>query len=90
MNLYLTYTSQAIAVIECNLITLNCELPIPGTEVWDTPIKAINENLWFFRKPSPEGWITSQGNHYTQEQMMLGVTQGIEQEFNKDWVEAFV
>ncbi len=61
-------------------IESNCGIPCEGTDNWDIPTQAFEQDFWFITMPPLEGW-----NNYLQEQMMQGVVDVLQMEFEPNW-----
>jgi len=82
MTIHLTFLTLEAADIAEAQIRQNCRWPSDSTERWAIPEKATGQELWFF--PKPIGY--SDGiDHFTQEEMMNGLTDYIEMEFQESW-----
>lgn len=84
--MYLTSTNETAIINAAIKIAENCHLPNDeGTQVWENPTKAFDQDLWFIAKPPEEGW----GNieRFTQAEMMADVdlTDIIEKPRNNNW-----
>ena len=79
--IFYTSNNEAALIAAEAQICLNCGFPNGnGTDRWAIVTKAVNEDLWFFEKPT--GY-----NQFTQTQMIDGIdlTDITEQERNQDW-----
>ncbi len=82
---YIFTNEQTANEKQDHVSTLNLGLPKDGTIKWAIVQKAVNENLWFFKKPLPEGYINSAGEHFTQAQMIAGLEDCQEMERQDFW-----
>jgi hypothetical protein len=84
MTLYFTGTEENI-IIANNQIGQNLGLPFRGTLRWADPLKAYQQDFWFILMPDSDGWTREDGTHFTQEQMIDGVTNVNIEESDPNW-----
>lgn len=83
--IYLTSSDQNVIIAAQAQISLNCDFPnAAGTLQWAVPQKAVNQELWFIKKPPTKGYNLDE---FSQEQMMVNVdiTNIIEAEYDPNW-----
>lgn len=79
----LVSVNESDVVAANHQIEVNSGIPTPDGKTlrWDIPRKPITgDNFWFIAMPPPKGW-----NQYTQEQMMNGVVNVTQQQYNPSW-----
>lgn len=63
-------------------IEQNAGIPYPGTDRWDTPKQAYQQEFWFIYMPNPETIF----NGYTGAEMMNGVVNVSQEPFDPNWI----
>ena len=83
-NICYTGTEDQVTIAN-NQINTNCGFPNNDAQNWDTPTPAYTPNtFWFIRKPPPGGLVYADRT-YTQEEMINGVVNVIEQPYSPSW-----
>jgi len=83
-NMYYTGIQEDVEIAN-NQIGSNCGLPFGGTNAWAVPTLAYEQDFWFIPMPSPSGWTREDGTHFTQSEMINGVTNVEEEEGQPNW-----
>ncbi len=83
--IYLTHENHANVLTALAQIDANMGFPANGTNSWGTVCRNVADTLSFVIKPPINGWKNSHVS-FTQEQMMTGVVNVIEQEYDSSWL----
>ena len=81
---FLTSTTESDIDAAIAQIDSNCGWPNAYTNTWAEKRQAYQQNIWFFKNPSPNGYM-DEYESFAREEMMDGVVNVTESDGNSNW-----